>query len=1080
MTAYRTFEDMNNEYETGTTSSRSSRDHNVFVPTDLQFGFEVFYHPRVCEAIRRLNQGGIDALLQWPMEPDPKVPTKPIDLAGDDETKNFFQRDYNPNPDVVPDVAAGNLPLETLDFSTEGKTAYSLYNWELFFYAPLLIAERLSQNQRFAEAQICFHYVFDPTDRSQYPSPIRFWRMRGLYDAFSGKPPTLQDLIDNGKKLNDEVHTWMQQPFDPWAIARLRLVACLKFVMMKYLDNIIAWGDWHFNANTIESINEATQLYILAADILGERPASITAPKGSADTLTFNTLLGSLEKDGNALNDPLVNIENLLPQHANPYTSDETGQTVVTSVASHSRYFCLPPNDKLLSYWDTVADRLFKIRHCMNIQGVVQQLPLFEPPINPALLVQAAAAGVDLSSALADVNVALPQYRFGTLAQKAVELCNDVKSLGASLLAALEKKDAEALSLMRSRHEIDLLKAVRQVKVLQRQEANDTLNSVNNQKSVVQARMGYYKNLLGTGNEKGQQARLSPGEQTQLDNTKQGQDLTWGQVGTEIAAAILHLIPDAKGGSPATIGLTYGGSNLAPALQAFGSTLGLHAQILNSQGSASSIQAGYLRRSEEWAQQLTLATRELAQVDNQILAATVRVQIAEKELENHDKQADQAQEIASFLHEKFTNEDLYDWMIGQISAVYFQSYQMAYSLAKRAEKAYRYDRGDYDALFINFGYWDSLKQGLLAGEKLYFDLKRMELAYLDQNKREFEITKHISLAMLDPEALVQLRENGQCFVTLGEEIFDADYPGHYMRRIKTVAVSIPCITGPHDSVNCTLTLLSNKVRTSTVVGDDNPNHSNPFRTNIGAVQAIVTSNGLNDTGLFETSLHEERLLPFEGAGVISTWRLELPTDTNTFKRETLTDVVIQMRYTARDAGDQLRNDRRSKLSLPPYTQLSGPLLPVKKGRLFSAAHDFADAWYAFLHQADDGTPQTLKLDLTPDQFPEPPPENQITINQVLVLLRLSDDLKPEPHTKEIELTVASPSKSVTPVKLPLESNEHVYGGMLNATFGVAGPVSGEWSVEVSGIKPNTLGARKGTTRLDNAKIADLGLVFIFE
>jgi hypothetical protein len=26
-------------------------------------------------------------------------------------------------------------------------------------------------------------------------------------------------------------------------------------------------------------------------------------------------------------------------------------------------YFCIPRNDKLLGYWDTVADRLFKIRH---------------------------------------------------------------------------------------------------------------------------------------------------------------------------------------------------------------------------------------------------------------------------------------------------------------------------------------------------------------------------------------------------------------------------------------------------------------------------------------------------------------------------------------------------------------------------------------------------------------------------------------------------------------------------------------------------------------------------------------------
>ena len=46
-------------------------------------------------------------------------------------------------------------------------------------------------------------------------------------------------------------------------------------------------------------------------------------------------------------------------------------------------YFCVPHNDMLLGYWDTVADRLFKIRYCMNIEGLVRELPLFEPPIDP-------------------------------------------------------------------------------------------------------------------------------------------------------------------------------------------------------------------------------------------------------------------------------------------------------------------------------------------------------------------------------------------------------------------------------------------------------------------------------------------------------------------------------------------------------------------------------------------------------------------------------------------------------------------------------------------------------------------------
>jgi len=53
-------------------------------------------------------------------------------------------------------------------------------------------------------------------------------------------------------------------------------------------------------------------------------------------------------------------------------------------------------------------------------------LPLFEPPIDPMLLVKAAAAGVDLSTAIADLAAPAPLYRFPLFVQKAVELCQDV------------------------------------------------------------------------------------------------------------------------------------------------------------------------------------------------------------------------------------------------------------------------------------------------------------------------------------------------------------------------------------------------------------------------------------------------------------------------------------------------------------------------------------------------------------------------------------------------------------------------------------------------------------------------------
>ena len=68
---------------------------------------------------------------------------------------------------------------------------------------------------------------------------------------------------------------WRTNPFEPHRIANYRTVAYQKTVVMKYLDNLIAWGDYLFRQDSMESINEATQLYILAAEILGPRPKKI-------------------------------------------------------------------------------------------------------------------------------------------------------------------------------------------------------------------------------------------------------------------------------------------------------------------------------------------------------------------------------------------------------------------------------------------------------------------------------------------------------------------------------------------------------------------------------------------------------------------------------------------------------------------------------------------------------------------------------------------------------------------------------------------------------------------------------------
>ena len=92
--------------------------------------------------------------------------------------------------------------------------------------------------------------------------------------------------------------------------------------------------------------------------------------------------------------------------------SDSAGTSAVFGIG-RSLYFCIPQNAQLLTYWDTVADRLFKMRHCMNIEGVVRQLALFEPPIDPGALVKAVAAGLDIGSIVNNIAQPVSTIRGG-------------------------------------------------------------------------------------------------------------------------------------------------------------------------------------------------------------------------------------------------------------------------------------------------------------------------------------------------------------------------------------------------------------------------------------------------------------------------------------------------------------------------------------------------------------------------------------------------------------------------------------------------------------------------------------------
>jgi hypothetical protein len=1000
------------------------------------YTFENFFHPFVEDMIAQVNEKSLAGLF------DPVFQAKIV--AADSEN-------YSPNTN------GGPFQVEILDkvFDVTPGGPYACYNWEIFFHIPLMIAVHLSSNQRFPEAQKWFHYVFDPTSTDQsVPPPQRFWKFKAFrtegaiesIDALLQLMSTPDSQLDTTQlqyklALQTGYTALLTDPYSPHVVARTRISSYQYYVVMKYLDNLIAWGDNLFLQDTIETLNEATLCYVLAADILGPRPQALPE-RGAAKPQNFKRLSDQLD----AMSSAMVELESQFPFNLMPAPGHTEGSSDPTGTLfgiGRSLYFCVPPNPTLLGYWDIVADRLFKIRNSQNIQGIFQQLPLFDPPIDPGLLVKAAAAGVDITSVVSGLNQPPGPVRCLVLIQKALELASEVRGLGNTLLSAIEKGDAERLGMMRQGHEVTLQQMTQSVRFLQWKQAQEATDILLKSRDTTLERYTYYLALLGLSpnattvppaftpdrreltesNFDDAHSALvgvydqnitlqeypdlqlaessSPSNQSgasgvgQLYLNRQEDDELNGLLprarDAQLVASLANVLASSLTPIPSVdihvhfwgLGASSeitSGSKLAAATKYLGDAAQIYASWEQAQAGIVSRTAGYQRRAREWILQANLAARELMQIGRQILGSLIAEQVAYHEYNVIKSQVQQAQAVQQFMSTKFTNTAFYSWMQGQSAGLYYQYYRFACDVARKAEQTMKQElmRPELDATtFVQFNYWDTGHQGLLSGEALYLDIKRMEMAYHDNNKRELELTRHVSLRQLDPLALLTFKITGSCTVTIPEWLYDRDCPGHYMRRIRSVSLSVPSVAGPYTGINCTLSLLRSSVRTSPLLTNNRYARAEDgaderFVDYFGSVDSIVTSSGSDDSGLFETNLRDERFLPFEGAGAISTWTLSLPEQLRAFDYMTISDVILHLRYTARSAGAPMRSQATKELLEMLKAAQSGQAL------MFCLRFDFPSQWYAFV----TGT-TNFALDLTKDLFPYTVQSaRQITIDAV--------------------------------------------------------------------------------------------------
>ncbi|MGW4797420.1 Tc toxin subunit A-related protein [Nonomuraea sp. NPDC004297] len=938
------------------------------------------------ELNRRLLVGGVPALLAPETQEIDELPA--FSTAASDST-TIQVRDA--------DTVAG-VPVSThLDF----QSANGRYYWEIFFHAPLLIAQALNAAQRFADAKTWYEYVFDPTEQERYWRFLPFLAVdlralaAGCRADLENLPPStgqalgpvLDDVeslaplfeharactpadlalldglparvrpFEDVERLREKLgmianlrrqydlmgdhdallKAYRDDPFDPHAIAELRPSAYRRAVVMAYLDNVLDWGDVLFRQYTAESLDEARMLYVLAFDLLGKRPQAV----GGRHLTAARTF---------------AEIDATTP--ADPYAEVITGGgTLLDGMGAIHRgvgngYFFIPGNTALGEYWDRVEDRLRKLRSSLDIMGVSRPLPLFEPPADVLALVRGAAAGLAPDQVAAGLSAPVPTYRFGFLFRRAQDLVDKLRGFGGDLLGVLERRDAEELTLLQNRQEGNIRQMTRAVREAQVESAAEGLGQVEAALDAAAARQAYYEGLIANG--------LTALQKSQIQAMTDGVNSHFTSAGLKIGAALAYAAPQVLAG-PFILGTMIGGEQV-------GKVLDVGAEIAETLGEAFSmlgelygVRAEQERQEGDWSAQLTQAKADQRELAHQIAAARAGLVSAQRELDLADQAIADQEAVVTFLTGKFTDLELYRWQAGRLASMYFASYGLAHEIAKAAERAFQYERGVPES-YIQPVYWESRRNGLLSGEALSLDLERLGAAYTASDSRGLEITKRISLLQLDPLAVLALKNDGRCEFALTEELYDRDFPGHYRRSIKTVSVVFAGPEGPLD-VNAVLTQTGHKTvlapdaRAVRYLLDGKGDAPASVRSDWRPGQQIALSDtepNRDNNGLFELRFDDDRYLPFEGTGAVSNWRMEL-----TGRRPyDLFDVVVTVKYTAEQGGDVFANAVR------------GMRRPYAAARYIDVAGEFPEQWQALLDGGDLVLPivPEMFLDLTGDQI----------------------------------------------------------------------------------------------------------------
>jgi hypothetical protein len=279
------------------------------------------------------------------------------------------------------------------------------------------------------------------------------------------------------------------------------------------------------------------------------------------------------------------------------------------------------------------------------------------------------------------------------------------------------------------------------------------------------------------------------------------------------------------------------------------------------------------------------------QAQSEVNAAKARAAAANAAVGVAQLRALAAQQLVSTFNNMTFTPDVWHQMGVAMKKLYKRYLDMALRTARIMQQAYNFEM-DQSIHFIKSDYSLDEVKGMLAAEALMADIQSFTFQLItSQNNKPQPLKVIVSLADRYPFPFENgLRKTGVMEFQTRIEDFDMYYPGTFAGRIEAVEVEVDGIV-PVRGISGTLT--------NSGVSFYRVPASASLKTRVQSKETLVLSDYSVRQDSLEITTDQRLMRIFQGAGVASTWRLELPKGINDIDYGALTDVRLTFYYKAR-------------------------------------------------------------------------------------------------------------------------------------------------------------------------------------